>query len=157
MSAIARSSRSLACRICEGQGSSYEKQLYRLLGGLDAVRAFAAEAYAVAGEYQQEGLSVNLNRHSWDILTLEPANLLIEVQGEQHSDKLMTKPNCADDTLQERSSRDAALRAGAVQQGFYVLWLLPGDERGRTRRWKAAILKIINSMKDKVPPYHAWA
>lgn len=155
----ARCNRSLACRICQGKGSSLEKLLYSILNKSAAVHAYAVEAYAVQGQNQHEGENVQLNRHPWDAALLQPAQLLIEVQGEQHSTKLLTKAGCTDISLSSRSSRDEALRAGAVQQGFYVLWLLPGEERGRHQRssWTRAIHAMLQKVKDKVPAFHDWA
>lgn len=154
---VSRSSKSLACRVCQKTGSSYEKIVYNILDKLAAVRAYAVEAYAVQGQHQHADELVNLNRHAYDVLTLQPANMLIEVQGEQHSTKLMRKTKGTDGTLQQRSNKDTALRDGAVEQGCYVLWLIPGNARGRTSRWRSAIQGMLSSIEAKVPAYHACA
>lgn len=149
---IKRTSEALLCRVCRKQGSSLEKLLYLILNQLACIYAFAVEAYAVSGEIQHEGETVNLGRHSWDVLTIDPAKLLIEVQGQQHSTKLMTKRNCRDSSLSSRASRDRALAKAAVEAGFYVLWLDAGEERGRKARWTAAIKQVLSDMADKKPP-----
>lgn len=126
--------------------------VYVILNQMNAVTAFAVEAYAVAGQIQHDGKTVQVNRHSWDVITLEPANLLIEVQGDQHSSKLMTKPNCTDTDLNSRISRDHALAAAAVGAGYHVLWLSPGNERYRKSRWTRAIKLVLQQIEDHAPP-----
>lgn len=75
---VTRNSQSLHCRICAAKGSSFEKLAYRILGQMASVKAFAVEAFAVSGQIQHEGDVLHVNRHAWDIITLRPANLLIE-------------------------------------------------------------------------------
>jgi hypothetical protein len=53
---LSRSSmRTLRCRVCKQQGSTYEKELYRILNRHTAVEAYAAEAHAVQGEVKYAG------------------------------------------------------------------------------------------------------
>ena len=153
---VTRSSKSLGCRVCAGKGSSLEQLAYRILDQHKAIEAYAVEAYAVAGTLEHEGAQLNVNRHSWDVVTLQPPNLLLEVQGQQHSTKLLTKAKCRDSSLISRSSRDRALAAAAADAGFHVLWLTPGKERGRKARWTRAIQVVLQHMQAQDTPklYH---
>lgn len=146
---MTRNSRSLSCRVCAGQGSSLEQLAYKILDQSTAVGAFAVEAYAVSGQVQHEGQLLQVNRHAWDVVLLQPAGLLIEVQGEQHSSKLMTKRNCQDSSLSSRISRDHALAAAALEAEFCVLWLSPGKERNRKARWTRAIKLALQHLQEK--------
>lgn len=149
---VTRCSYSLDCRICKGHGSKLEKLVYAILDQMPAVKAFAVEAYAVSAEIQHEGETLHVNRHSWDVMMLEPAKLLIEVQGEQHSSKLMTKPDCKDTSLDSRINRDHALATAAVNAGYHVLWLTPDQERNRRARWLKAIKLVLQQMAVNTPP-----
>lgn len=148
----------LRCRICKQQGSGYEKEVYMLLNSLDSVRAFAAEAHAVQGVVQYEGGWVDMRRHRWDVLLIDPAHVLIAVQGEQHHSKLDTRRNshsrCAA-SLADSMARDKALAAAAKNQHFQVVWLLPGKSGGRTRRWRTAIGRAIAAaVAGETPQLH---
>jgi len=89
---------------------------------------------------------VNLSRHAWDIVTAPPLKIVAEVQGEQHIDKLNTQSNNNDHDLASRAYRDQALAAGALQQGWSVLWLQLGDQRGRKQRWTALLQQAVQDV-----------
>lgn len=133
--------RTLRCRVCSQQGSAYEKELYRLL---DCHRC--VKAYAVQGLVQYSGGVVVMGRQRWDVVLLEPAGVLIAVQGEHHHSKPDTRRNSSSRcqaALSATIARDQAVATGAIQQGFQVVWLLPGRQCGRTRRWAAVIDQAI--------------
>lgn len=147
---VTRTDAALHCRVCEGKGSNYEQQAYKACSQLNCIEAWAVEAYALQGKVQHEGEVLNLGRHSWDIMLLNPAGVLIEVQGEQHISKHNTQPNSNDTTLEHRASKDYALAAAAQDAGFSVVWLLPGtpeQQRGRLQRWCAIIKQAVD---DKI-------
>lgn len=147
--------RALRCRICAQHGSSYEKEVYRLLSKKKAVTAFAAEAHAVQGRVRCQGGWVDVGRHRWDLMLLQPAYVLIAVQGEQHHSKLDTRRNSRSRTeaeLADSMARDYALAKAAVTQQFQVVWLLPGRERGRSTRWEKAIERAIAAATAKEEP-----
>jgi hypothetical protein len=146
---VTRTGAALPCRACQGFGSSYEKTAYAACNRVPQVKAWAAEAHAVRGQYEHEGQLFSISRHSWDIVILKPCRVLIEVQGEQHTCKLNTQANSNDDSLASRHSRDRALAEAAVALGYSVVWLLPGEERGRLRRWTALIEQAVRDRKDK--------
>jgi hypothetical protein len=146
---VTRTSSALECRVCCGKGSKHEQLAYKVLNQLECVHAFAVEAYAVAAQVQHEGGVLNVNRHSWDVAVLQPAPLVIEVQGEQHSSKVMTKPNSTDSSLSSRCSRDDALAAAAVEAGYSVVWLVLGSERGRAARWSKTVSQALQDLEAK--------
>lgn len=147
---VTRTSAALHCRVCEGKGSSYEQEAYKACNQLKCIKAWAVEAYALHGQIEHQGEVLDLGRHSWDIMVVKPAGVLIEVQGEQHISKLNTQPKSHDTSLDLRASRDYVLAAAAQHAGFNVVWLCPGNpsqQRGRQRRWRAAIMRAVD---DKV-------
>lgn len=145
----------MRCRICARHGSGYEKEVYRLLNTLKDVTAFAAEAHAVQGRVRYQGGWVDVGRHRWDLMLLQPARVLIAVQGEQHHSKLDTRRNSRSRTetdLADSMARDYALAAAARQQHFQVVWLVPGRTAGHTARWRKAIKQAIAAAVAKEEP-----
>jgi hypothetical protein len=136
------SSRALRCRVCARQGSTYEQELYRILDRHRCVTAYAVEAHAVQGRVKCAGQWVVLGRQRWDVQLLQPARVLIAVQGEQHHSKLDTRRNSSsrcEAALAATIARDRAIAEGAIRQQFQVVWLLPVKSAGHSRRWTAAI------------------
>lgn len=139
--------RTLRCRVCQQQGSTYEKELYRILDRHRCVKAYAVEAHAVQGQVKYEGVVVVLGRQRWDVVLLQPPGVLIAVQGEQHHSKPDTRRNSRSRckaALNDTITRDHVVAAGATQQCFQVVWLVPGKTAGRTRRWTAVINQAID-------------
>lgn len=150
-----RGLRALRCRICAGIGSGYEKEVYRLLNKFTDVTAFAAEAHAVQGRVRYQGGWVDVRRHKWDLMLLQPARVLVAVQGEQHHSKLDTRRRSRSRTeadLADSMARDYALATAAQRQGFQVVWLLPGRLAGRSARWRKAIGQAIAAAAAKEEP-----
>jgi len=86
------------CHVCtvlstnEGS-SSYERLVYRLCEAEDLIETYAVEACAVSesGELEVcDGTTACVSKKRWDVMVLGPASLLIEIQGEGHSTKLVT-------------------------------------------------------------------
>lgn len=138
---------SLSCRVCTARGSNHEQMVYDLLDACASVHEYATEVHAVQGTIDFEGVQLNLGRHRWDILVMQPAHMLIAVQGEQHNSKPDTRENSISADLAESLARDHALAAGAMQQGFHVVWLSPGNDRGRKRRWLNTITTALQQAK----------
>jgi hypothetical protein len=155
---ISRDVRALQCRICTGKGSKYEQEAYELLDHMACITSYAAEVHAVQGTFKFEGVRVNLGAHRWDIVLLQPAKVLIAVQGEQHDGVPDTREHSSSAGLADTAAvaaRDRALAAGAMKQGFQVVWLVPGDPRGRPRRWRNAIkLAVRNALANKTAALH---
>lgn len=142
-SSVSRRSTSLKCRVCKGGGSQHEQRVYKLLDNYQDVQQYATEVHAVQGIVDFNGLQLNMGRHRWDILVMQPAQILIAVQGEQHNSNPDTRENSISSNLAEIIARDEALAAGAIEHGFHVVWLCPGDEHGRNRRWLHTITTAL--------------
>jgi hypothetical protein len=99
---------------------------------------------------------LDVGRHRWDLMLLQPARVLLAVQGEQHHSKLDTRRNSRSRTeeadLADSLARDYALAAAARRQHFQVVWLLPGRRAGRTARWRKAIERAIAAAAAKEEP-----
>lgn len=151
---VSRDLRALQCRVCTDQGSQHEQTAYALLDAMPCISQYAVEVHALQGTAQYEGWEVNLGDHRWDIMVLQPAQVLIAVQGEQHDGAPDTREHSSSAGLADAAavaSRDRALAKGAMQQGFQVLWLVPGDGRGRRRRWRKAIELAMQHAVDNRP------
>jgi hypothetical protein len=151
---ISRESGTLQCRICKKDGSSkpsqLECELYDILNKHKGIRTFAVEAHAVHGTEQWEGRELDLGRQRWDVMLVQPAGVLLAVQGDQHHSKLDSRANSSSQTevdLAATMARDMALADAAVQQGFQVVWLLPGKAAGGTRRWRTVINQALEQAK----------
>lgn len=151
---ISRQTGTLGCRICKHKDSSerseLEDELYRILNQHKGIRAFAVEAHALQGSEQWEGGELILGRQRWDVMLVQPAGVLIAVQGDQHHSKRDSRANSSSQTeadLAATMAKDKALADAAVQQGYQVVWLLPGKATGRTRRWRAAINQALDQAK----------
>lgn len=140
---VSRNPTTLNCRVCKGDGSQHEQKVYKLLDNCQEVHKYATEVHAVQGTTDFGGLQLNMGRHRWDILIMQPAQILIAVQGEQHNSNPDTRENSISSNLAEILARDEALAAGAMEQGFHVVWLCPGDEHGRNSRWLHAITTAL--------------
>ena len=156
---VSRSSNAFACRVCEGRGSKHEQVMYKLLDNEPLVEQYAVEACSLSGTTQQvlggEGAAVCSSRHRWDVMLLQPAGLLIEVQGEGHESKEDTRPHNEGITVADRQSRDAALAAAATAAGYSVLWAYagaPDQQRGRNSRWRARLRAALLHVKARKPP-----
>lgn len=155
---ISRSPDTLHCRVCTGKGSKHEKEAYRLLDKMPCIVKYAVEAHAVEGTAQFQGVEVDLGGHRWDIVLLQPGKVLVAVQGEQHDDAPDTREHSSSVGLADSAAvaaRDRALAGGAVQQGFQVVWLVPGHPVGRSRRWRSAIeLAVQRTVANKEGKLH---
>lgn len=143
---VSRSLNTLQCRMCKRmrkRASKYEREAYSLLNSMDEITEYAAEVHAVQCAFEYEGGQLDLRNHRWDILVLQPARVLLAVQGEQHDDIPDTRKNSISANLDSSMSRDSALAAAAVGQGFQVVWLRPKDQDGRSVRWKAGIQQAL--------------
>lgn len=104
------------------------------------------------GPYKHGSDQLKTSRHAWDVMTAPPLNLLVEVQGEQHTHKLDTRTNSKYSSLASRAEKDHALAAAAQEAGFSVVWLVPGPEQGRRRRWAKAIQQAVHEQQHNHGP-----
>lgn len=154
----ARSSGAFGCRVCAGKGSQPERLLYNLLDTEHAIELYAVEAHSISRAAPlalADGTTLDVHDHRWDAMTLLPPNLLIEVQGQQHTSKLDTRPRSPDASLSNRLLRDAALAAAAHAAGFTVLWLHAREgesEPTRAARWAAMLRQAVRHVAARGPP-----
>lgn len=150
------------CHMCDSrQPSSHEQDLYDLCAEENCIELFAAEGYCLhKGEPLQFGHNDVLcpSKKPWDVVIAKPHGLLIEMQGQGHSSKLMTKHNNKDSSIDEKQDRDMAYAQEAVRQGWSVLWLWVDDYHhelhGRRTVWAAqirqAMAHVVSGQKPKL-------
>ena len=148
-----------ACRVCARKGSGPEQAMHKLLEAEQQVELFAVEACALSSPRLLEtaaGGTLHVGRKRWDAVLLAPANLLIEVQGEQHHSKLCTRAHNLDADLADRLDKDQRLAAAAQAAGFSVLWLCVGEahetRRARAARWAASLRQAVMHVQAHKPP-----
>jgi len=121
----------LSCRVCSSRGSGPESVLYALADAEVLVELYAVEACSLprmGGVDAGEGILVYPSRKRWDLATVTPHGLLVEVMGQGHSNMLVTKPNNTDDSIGTRQLKDLAYTKAAVGKGWSVLWLWVEDD-----------------------------
>jgi hypothetical protein len=128
----------LQCHVCESRtkpgSSSWEKELYTLCDQEALITEYSAEACSlpvpkVVEVLEGEVIHVHLKR--WDVTVpavTAPHGLLIEMQGQGHSTRLMSKAKGSDSNMAARQPKDAALRDEALAQGWSVLWLVVDED-----------------------------
>jgi len=94
-----------------------------MLDDMEEVKAWAAESHAIAGQITVWGVKHLVQHKGFDIELLDPPGYLIEIQGEQHRNKLNTMPNSTDVCISHRVALDAAY-ARAAQLAKYTMILL---------------------------------
>jgi hypothetical protein len=137
------------CRVCTGPSSSrssYAEQVYAMLDDMEEVKAWAAESHAVAGQITVLGVDHWVQHKGYDIELLDPPGYLIEIQGEQHRNKLNTMPNSTDVSIRHRVALDAEY-ARAAQRARYTMIQLHLEEgedaTARCDRWESSIREAI--------------
>lgn len=146
------------CHIHAGKGSSYERDFYAVTDAEPSLALYAVEATAtnkkITAAVPGRRGRIYLNKKRWDFKALTPANLLIEIQGEYHTDEDDGRTNNNGDTLPIRKTKDQRYADLAVKQNYTVLWLYPGDEQGRTQRWSKALKQALQYVTAGGKPCH---
>ena len=144
------SSSALSCRVCRGKGSGPEKVLYAVADAEVLVKLYAVEACSMPNMGAVDvgdGIVVHPGRKRWDLAMVTPAGLLVEVMGQGHSSRLVTKANDTDDNMSTRQRRDEAYARAAVDNGWSVLWLWVDDDDpsfSRTsKEWAARLREAL--------------
>ena len=130
----------LDCPVCAGKGSSWERVLYELCDAEQLIELYAVEAHSLnkpAQVVERDGVRVWPEAKRWDVTVAMPGGLLIEMQGQGHSSRLLTKANNTDSSLAERHAKDWLYAQEALRQGWSVLWLWV-DEAVSSREIQAA-------------------
>lgn len=144
----------LRCRACERNSSKWEDLLYCVLDAEQSVEMYAAEACSLAKPARPVVCGdkvLCVERKKWDVMLAKPHGLLIEVQGEGHSQRLVTKRNNTDGSLAERLAKDSLYADEAIAQGWSVLWLCV--QQGITRlkphkaKWSAKLKEAVAHVK----------
>lgn len=127
----------------------------------ELIKVYAVEACSLSKQEEVEvceGISIYPSRKRWDLTVLAPHGLLVEMMGEGHSSRLVSKANNTDDSTSTRQRRDYAYADAAVKRGWSVLWLWveKGDPsfRRTRRKWAAklreALKHVIAERKPKL-------
>ena len=119
------------CRVCGTQGSSWERVLYNLCDAEQLIELYAVEAHSLGKpehDVECEGVTVCPASKRWDVAVAAPGGLLIEMQGQGHSTRLLTKAKNTDSSLAERRAKDWLYAQEALRQGFSVLWLWVNED-----------------------------
>ncbi len=149
----------LSCHVCSGKGSKPEQLLYDLADREQLIKVYAVEACSLSKQEKVkvcEGIVVHPSRKRWDLTVLSPHGLLVEVMGEGHSSRLVTKPNNTDDSTSTRQRRDFAYADAAVKRGWSVLWLWveKGDPsfRRTRKKWAAKLREAVKHVAAEGKP-----
>lgn len=139
------------CGVCKGEGSQPEKLLYGVLDAMDVVKLYAVESYSLVRKDKvclEDGTVLHPNLKRWDAAILQGYGLLVEVQGEGHSSKLVTKANSTEDTISDRQLKDRGYAEAAVREGWSVLWVWVDDTcptpRKRAAKWEDQLGKALS-------------
>ena len=153
------SATALRCRVCSGEGSKWEQHLYCTLDKEDSVVLYAVEACSVAKPAEPimcDNVRVHPEKKRWDATIVAPSGLLIEMQGEGHSSKLVSKANNTDSTMAERQLKDWLYADAAMQQGWSVLWLCVDEsitsQDAQAARWAAQLRNAVAHVKGGGTP-----
>lgn len=120
------SSKARLCHVCSGKGSKPERVLYDVADAEELVKQYAVEACSLSNQRVVkvcDSIVIHPSKKRWDLSTVTPHGLLVEVMGEGHSNRLVTKADNTDDSISERQRKDYAYAQAAVEQGWSVLWL----------------------------------
>lgn len=145
------------CTMCSNPPSQLAALAYDVCLMTGQMHRFAAEAYAAY--YQPavklpSGHMLAVGSLPYDIMSLEPANLVIEVMGKQHDTKLMTYANSNEMRGVSSSHIDEAKKAAAMAAGYSVVWLMAGEQRDRVSRWLFVLLEALAHVDAGLPPKH---
>lgn len=155
---IRRNPDAFACRVCKGEGSSHEKLLYELMDNEEQIGLYVVESHWITSTVETDettGQTLDVGRHMWDAVTLRPPSLVIEVQGEGHRSKLITKPKNPEGSLAERVHRDDVLAAAAQAAGFSIVVLYADDSLSRealAAKWAQALHEAVVHVAAGLPP-----
>jgi hypothetical protein len=145
------------CRACNIKVSGLEHLAYSILDSMPQVAKYATEACALVGAADMLsscGELQQVSQHKYDIMTIIPPKLLIQVQGQQHYDKPMGHTNNRSHHNTSAAERDELLGIAARSAGFTMCWLVPGDERNRADRWRRILRQAVQHVIAGRPPHH---
>lgn len=145
--------------MCGGEGSSWERVLYDLCDAEQLIELYAVEAHSLdqpEHAVECEGVTVCPASKRWDIAIAAPGGLLIEMQGQGHSTRLLTKANNTDSSLAERKLKDWLYAQEALRQGWSVLWLWVDEcissPRAQAALWAKQLHRAVAHVKGGGAP-----
>lgn len=146
--------KALRCAVCGGKGSSWERVLYELCDAEPLIELYAVEAHSLnkpAKPVEHGGVRVYPEAKRWDVTLAVPRGLLIEMQGQDHGSRLLTKANNTDSSLADRQAKDWLYAQEALRQGWSVLWLwvdeVISDHRTQAARWAQQLTRAVAHVK----------
>ena len=133
--------------------------LYDLLDKEDLIELYAVEAFSLSkpvGAVTQGGVVVHPEKKRWDATVVVPGGLLIEMQGEGHSSRLVTKANNTDNSLAERHLKEWLYVQVALEQQWSVLWLWVNEDISsdsmQASVWAQQLHKVVLHVQAKGLP-----
>lgn len=145
------------CIMCSKPKSELAKQAYALCLSNSHMQRFAAEACVAHDQPPVEMSNKELllvAQIPYDIVSLQPPMLVIEVMGSQHSGNVMQHANSHESHGQSSSEVDKLKAESAMKAGYTVLWLMAGEEPSRDRRWRRALNNAIQHVNAGHSPKH---
>lgn len=151
--------KALKCHVCSTKGSSWEKVLYDLCEAEQLIELYAVEAHSLhkpEHAVESEGVPVCPESKPWDVAVAVPGGLLIEMQGQGHSTRLVTKANNTDSSLAERRLKDWLYAQEAIRQGWSVLWLWVDEDISSNEAlaalWAKQLHRAVVHVKNEGAP-----
>jgi hypothetical protein len=143
--------------MCNNPKSQLAKQAYALCLSNNQMQRFAAEACVAHDQpavKMSSGQLLSVAAIPYDIVSLQPAMLVIEVMGSQHSGNDMQHTNSHESRGQSSSEVDKIKAKAAMDAGYTVLWLMAGKDLSRNRRWQRALNNALQHVKAGGPAKH---
>jgi very-short-patch-repair endonuclease len=147
---IARGPAKLGCRVCAPKWhgrSKLESTLYTMLEEMQGWGCIAVESHVlqeVCGSSVGAGRGVR--QHASDVWLVDQGKVVIELDGSQHASKPMHGEDMAD-----RLAKDQLWDKIAVQQGWWVVRVLPGNGVWLAKA-KAAIEEALQGVREGRQP-----
>lgn len=148
------------CTMCSKPPSELAALAYELCLSSGLMQSFAAEAcvaYDQPAVQLSDGRLLQVSSLPYDIVSLDPAGLVIEVQGEQHTGKDMAYTNTNENHGISSAELDQIKQQAACRSGYTTLWLVAGDQRNRANRWHKAMTKALLHVKAGLPIAHFYS
>lgn len=146
--------------MCSRPPSQLAALAYDLCLSSGLMHSFAAEAcvaYNQPAARMSDGRLLQISSLPYDIVSLDPAGLVIEVQGQQHTGKEMSYTNSNESQGISSAELDQIKQQAACRSGYTTLWLLAGDECSRPGRWRKAIRKALLHVRAGGPVAHFYS
>lgn len=137
-----------------------EQQAYAIVAQVPGIHLFAMEVCALSNSPPLQIASGEVlypKAKKFDIVTVSPPNLIIEIMGRQHDDKPMSYSNSNESKGTSSVMVDAAYAVLAKAAGFTMLWLLEGEASDRPVRWMSAVQQAVQHVTAGEFPAHYTA